>query len=49
MLRVARRYGVKIHKDSSLAAALSVLEVDEEVPSDLYGEMAQLLVDYDLD
>lgn len=49
MLRVARRYGVKIHKDSSLAEALAVLDLNQEVPSELYEDIAELLVCYDLD
>lgn len=49
MIRIARRYGVKVHKDDSLADSLSVLEVDEEIPESLYSEVAELLVHYDLD
>jgi len=49
MISIARRYGLAIHKDNSLAESLSVLELEEEVPSTLYGEIAELLVRYDLD
>jgi flagellar biosynthesis protein len=49
MIRIARRYGVKIHKNSSLAEALSVLDIDDEVPCELFGEVAELLVHYELD
>ena len=49
MISIARRYGLAIHKDNSLAESLSVLELDSEVPSTMYGEIAELLVQYDLD
>lgn len=49
MIRIARRYGLAVHKDDSLAESLSMLELESEVPSSMYGEIAELLVRYDLD
>ena len=45
MLNLARRYGIRVQTDHRLAKSLAVLEPDQEIPPELYDEVAQLLVD----
>ena len=43
ILEVARECGVPIHEDSELVEVLSVLELNEEIPPDLYKAVAEVL------
>ena len=41
---VAREADVPIHKDEKLARSLSVLDISEYIPSELYSIVAEILV-----
>jgi flagellar biosynthesis protein len=43
IIEVAKAHGVPLQKDPALAAALSTLELDEEIPEQLYRAVAQVL------
>ena len=44
ILEAARRYGVPIHEDPDLAAALATLKINQEIPPALYRVVAAILV-----
>jgi flagellar biosynthesis protein len=39
----AKEHGVPLREDPALAAALSTLELDDEIPEELYKAVAQVL------
>lgn len=39
----AREHGVAIHEDPDLVVALSALEIDQEIPEELYQAVAEVL------
>ncbi|MEA3365743.1 MAG: EscU/YscU/HrcU family type III secretion system export apparatus switch protein [Candidatus Hydrogenedentes bacterium] len=43
IIEIARENGVYIHEDPDLAAVLSRLEVDTEIPEELYRAVAEIL------
>ncbi|NQE64121.1 EscU/YscU/HrcU family type III secretion system export apparatus switch protein [Caulobacter sp. RHG1] len=43
IIETAREHGVPIEENPVLAQALSTLEVDEEIPEDLYRAVAEVL------
>jgi flagellar biosynthesis protein len=43
IVEVAKAHGVPLQKDPALASALSTLEVDQEIPEQLYRAVAQVL------
>jgi flagellar biosynthesis protein len=43
ILELARHHGVTIEKDSTLIDALYRLEINEEIPEDLYQVVAEIL------
>lgn len=43
ILALARRHGVPIEKDSTLLEALYRLEINEEIPEELYKVVAEVL------
>ncbi len=43
IIDVAREHGVPLEQNPELAEALSALEVDEEIPEQLYRVVAQIL------
>lgn len=43
IIALAREHGVHIHEDPDLAGALSLLEVNTEIPEDLYRAVAEVL------
>lgn len=43
IVEVARAHGVPLQKDPALAAALSTLELEQEIPEQLYTAVAQVL------
>lgn len=43
IIAVAREHGVPVEQNSALAEALSTLELDEEIPEQLYRAVAQIL------
>ena len=43
IVEVAKAHGVPLQRDPALAAALSTLELDEEIPEQLYRAVAQVL------
>lgn len=43
ILEVAREHGVPIHHDPALAAVLSRMDVDEQIPPELYVVVAEIL------
>ncbi len=42
---LARRYGIPIRQDNSLAESLSSLQLCEEIPEDHFEQVARLFVD----
>ena len=44
MVSIAEENSVPIHHDSSLAHALSLLKVGDEIPQELYGIVAEILI-----
>lgn len=43
LLRIAQQHGVTIHTDHPLAEALVRLEVGEQIPTELYAAVAEVL------
>jgi len=43
IIALAREHGVHVHEDPDLVGALSLLEVNTEVPEDLYKAVAEVL------
>ena len=43
IVEVAKAHGVPLQKDPALAAALSTLELEQEIPEQLYKAVAQVL------
>ena len=43
ILRIAREAGVEIHENADLAAVLSKLDVEAEIPPELYQVIAEIL------
>lgn len=43
IIETAREHGVPIEEDPMLAQALSTLEIDEEIPENLYRAVAEVL------
>lgn len=43
IIEVAKAHGVPLQQDPALASALSTLEVDQEIPEQLYRAVAQVL------
>jgi flagellar biosynthesis protein len=43
IVEVAREHGIPLQKDPGLAAALSTVELDQEIPPQLYKAVAQVL------
>jgi flagellar biosynthesis protein len=39
----ARRYGIPIRRDDDLVALLAEVEIDREIPAELYAAVAELL------
>lgn len=44
ILDVAKEANVPIHKDEKLAKSLSILDIGEYIPPELYGIVAEVLV-----
>ena len=44
ILDVAREAGIPIRQDRALAEALAALELEQEIPADLYAAVAETLV-----
>jgi flagellar biosynthesis protein len=44
IVETARAHGVPIEENAGLAAALSEVEIGEEIPEDLYKAVAEVLV-----
>jgi flagellar biosynthesis protein len=43
ILEIAREHGVHVHEDPDLVEVLSKLELDQEIPPDLYKAVAEVL------
>jgi flagellar biosynthesis protein len=43
IIETAREHGVPIEQNAALAQALSTIEIDEEIPEQLYTAIAQIL------
>jgi len=43
IIETAREHGVPIEEDPALAQALSTIEIDEEIPENLYRAVAEVL------
>ena len=43
MIACAREHGVPLHEDADLAAALSALDIETEIPPELYRAVAEVL------
>lgn len=44
IVEVAKESDVPVHKDAKLARSLSVLDIGEYIPPELYSEVAEVLV-----
>ncbi|WP_396129600.1 hypothetical protein [Exiguobacterium mexicanum] len=44
MLALAQANGVPIHEDPALLSLLSALQIEEQIPDDLYQVIAELFV-----
>jgi flagellar biosynthesis protein len=44
ILELARESGLPIHEDAALAEALARLELEQEIPPDLFAAVAEILV-----
>jgi flagellar biosynthesis protein len=44
LLALAREAGVTVHEDAALAEALAKLQLDADIPPDLYAAVAEALV-----
>jgi flagellar biosynthesis protein len=43
IIALAREHGVPLHEDSNLAATLSALDIETEIPPELYRAVAEVL------
>ncbi len=43
VIAIAKEHGIPIHKDCDLVEVLSGLDLDEEIPADLYTAIAEIL------
>ncbi len=43
IIAVAREHGVPLHEDPNLAATLSALDIETEIPPELYRAVAEVL------
>jgi flagellar biosynthesis protein len=43
IIALAREHGVPLHEDSNLAATLSALDLETEIPPELYRAVAEIL------
>lgn len=43
IVAAAREHGVPLHEDSNLAATLSALDIETEIPPELYRAVAEVL------
>jgi len=44
IIAVAREYGVPLHEDPNLAATLNALDLETEIPPELYRAVAEVLI-----
>jgi flagellar biosynthesis protein len=44
IIAIARDYGVPLHEDPNLVATLSALELETEIPPELYRAVAEVLI-----
>jgi flagellar biosynthesis protein len=44
IIALARRHGVPVHGDRHLIEILSTMDLSEEIPSDMYKAIAEMLV-----
>lgn len=44
IIGVAQKHGVPLHEDSNLAATLNALDLEAEIPPELYRAVAEVLV-----
>jgi flagellar biosynthesis protein len=44
IVEIAREHGVPIQENEVLAGALSHVEIDDEIPADLYKAVAEVLI-----
>jgi flagellar biosynthesis protein len=44
IIAVAREHGVPLHEDPNLAATLNALDLETEIPPELYRAVAEVLV-----
>jgi flagellar biosynthesis protein len=44
IIAIAREHGVALHEDPNLVATLSALDIDTEIPPELYRAVAEVLV-----
>ena len=45
--KIARRFGIPVVEDASLARSLSALEIDEQIPEELFEAVAVVLSELD--
>lgn len=43
IIAVAKEHGIPIHEDADLLEVLATLELDREIPADLYRTVAEIL------
>ncbi len=43
IIQIAREHGIPIHEDKNLVEVLSTLDLYEEIPSELYKAVAEIL------
>lgn len=43
ILEIAREHGIPVHQDAALVDALSRLDVEQQIPIELYAVVAELL------
>ncbi len=43
IVELARRHGVPVHEDADLVDLLAMLDLDREIPPELYGVVAEVL------
>ena len=44
IIALAKEYGIAIHEDRDLVSVLSKLDLNEEIPEELYKTVAEILV-----
>ena len=44
IVQIARQHGVPLHEDRNLANVLEALELESEIPAELYRAVAEILV-----